>query len=434
MTDLEITEALERATSHLSSPPDLLDRVRVGGRRRRARRRTVLAAGLAAGLAGSTAGVWQVTRRPGGPQISSPLLDEPTRGDLRGDAAYLATVRATWLDHLRGVEVRGAPHVVWAGSLPLGGSVAAVVQRSATATVGRFTRPGRPPSERLPVRQIAYGWIGFVENGDRVISMEQLRTGTDISPVALTGAEHNQLVVLDDGRRIEMSDDFRYAQDGTVAREFQTLPPINDGAMVMITQPQTGRVRFALRSTAPGADGGRRVGLANYSALAESYGVRGGPVPLERTLPGWQVAWPTATPPPVPDRRQWDLDNHPGYDDPYGYQFGLGGDSWYIRGATHDRRPFVVQTLTLDDRRPRVFLIMDKPRFVGFADPRHPPIQARLPGDQGVVIAAEGAELCYRVRTGAWLPVGPDAALIPAASTQARATWPDGRSQSVPLN
>jgi hypothetical protein len=77
---------------------------------------------------------------------------------------------------------------------------------------------------------------------------------------------------------------------------------------------------------------------------------------------------------------------------------------------------------------------MDRPRFVGFADPRNPPIQVRLPGAQGVVIAAEGAELCYRVRTGAWLPVGPDAALIPAAATQARATWPDGRSQAVPLH
>ena len=422
MTDLEITEALERATSHLSSPPDLLDRVRVGGRRRRAQRRTVLAAGLAAGLAGSAAGVWEATRRPGGPQISSPLFDEPTRGDLRGDAAYLATVRATWLDHLGSeVEVRGAPHVVWAGSLPLGGSVAAVVQRGATAIVGRFSRPGRPP-----VRQVGYGWIGFVENGSRVISMEQLTTETDISPAALAGAGHDQLVVLDDGRRIEMSDDFTYTRDGTVARRFQTLP-LNDGAVVVITKPQAGRVRFALRSTAPGADGGRAVGLANLSDLADSYGVHGGPVPLERTLPGWEAAWPTATPPPVRDRRQWDLNNLQGYDDPYGYGFGLGGDSWYIRGATPDRRPFVVQTLALDDRRTRVFLIMDKPRFVGFADSRNPPIQVPLPGGQGRVVAAAGAELCYRVKTGAWLPVGPDAALIPAAATESRVTWPDGR-------
>jgi hypothetical protein len=174
------------------------------------------------------------------------------------------------------------------------------------------------------VRQVAYGWIGFVEDGNRVISIEQLRTETDISPAALAGAGHDQLVVLDDGRRIEMSDDFTYTPDGRVARQFQTLPPY-EGAVVVITKPQTGRVRFALRSTAPGADGGRRVGLANYSALAESYGVRGGPVPIERTLTGAETAWPTATAPPVRDRRQWDLDNLPGYDDPYGYGFGLGG-------------------------------------------------------------------------------------------------------------
>lgn len=430
MTDLEIRAALERATSHLSSPPDLLDRVRTGGRRRQVRRRTVLAAGLAAGVAGSTAGVWQLTRRPAGQQISSAFLDGPTQGDLRGDAAYLARVRAAWLDHLGGeVEARGVPHVVWAGRLALGGSLAAVAQRSVTEVVSRFSRPGQPP-----VEQIGYGWIGFVENGRQVISMEQLLTETDIASAALAGAQLNQLVVLDDGRRIEMSDDFTYSRDGTVSRRFHPVA-FADGAAQVTTGPQTGRVRFALRSTEPGADGGRSVGLANLSALAESYGVRRGPDRIERTLAGWEGVWPTAAPPPITDRGQWDLSNHDGYDDPYGYRFGLGGNTWYIRGATPDRRPFVVQTLTLDDRRPRLFLIMDQPTFAGFVDQRRPlPIQVRLPDGQGIVIAAEGAELCYRVRTGAWLPVGPDVALVPAAATQAQVTRAGRGPQVVALS
>jgi hypothetical protein len=192
-------------------------------------------------------------------------------------------------------------------------------------------------------------------------------------------------------------------------------------------------VRFALRSTAPGADGSRGVGLANYSALAEAYGQR-------RTRPGTHPAGlgdRLAVGDATADRRsRADLDNVDGYTDPYGYAFGRGGRSWYIRGATPDRRPFVVQTLTLDDRRPRVFLIMERePRFPGFADPRGPmPVQVRLPGAQGIVIACQGAELCYRVKAGAWLPVGPDAALVPAAATRARATRPGGRSTTVDLH
>ncbi|MEV4410200.1 hypothetical protein AB0J66_49245, partial [Actinoplanes sp. NPDC049598] len=52
MTDTDIRQALTRATDHLESPPDLLDRVRAGGRRRVVRRRTLIGGGLAVGAAG----------------------------------------------------------------------------------------------------------------------------------------------------------------------------------------------------------------------------------------------------------------------------------------------------------------------------------------------------------------------------------------------
>jgi hypothetical protein len=53
MTDTDIRDALTAATRHIAAPPDLLDRVHAGGRRRVVRRRTVLAAGLATAAAGA---------------------------------------------------------------------------------------------------------------------------------------------------------------------------------------------------------------------------------------------------------------------------------------------------------------------------------------------------------------------------------------------
>jgi hypothetical protein len=430
MTELQIAEALERATAGVTSPPDLLDRVRAGGRRRQVRRRVVLGAGLAAVAAGSVAGAWRLGERGGGELIPSPLLDGPTRGNLAHDEKYLAKVRRAWSRHLAGNQVLGEPHVVWAAELPLGGTVAAVTQRTPTLVAGHFSRPGQPS-----VEQVGYGLIGFVEDAGRVISLEQLLTETDISPAALVGKARDQLVVLDDGRQIEVADTLmRWSDDGKVSRLFTPLA-FRDGGVVHLPGPQTAGVRFALRSVRPGADGGRSVGLANYSALAESYGHGPSiPAPIERTLPGSAAVWPGVTPPAVADRQQWDVHNLPGYDDPYGYHVGQSAPTWYIRGATPDKRRFVVQTVGLDDPIQRLFLILKGVTFLSEIRPDTLlPIRVRLPGDQGIVVADQEAALRYRVRTGAWLPVAGDAALLPAAATEVEVVKAGGRAVVVRL-
>jgi hypothetical protein len=236
----------------------------------------------------------------------------------------------------------------------------------------------------------------------------------------LTGPAFDVLVVIDDGRTVEFSPDLTYGADGSVRRTFRPLVFDRDGAAV-----RQGRAP-ALRS------GGQRVDLANLTALAE--GRRGEPRPrtLDRPLPGSAAAWP-ADPP-----EDWDLRNDDRYDDRYGYHVHSGdAAAWFIRGATADGYRLSVQSLTAGDRPDRLFLLLGRPDktpepvYLGTPDPRAAlPVRVRLPGSQGVVVAAERATLRYRVRTGPWLPVGGDAALLPAAATEAEVTRP-GRTPVI---
>jgi hypothetical protein len=108
LDDLPIAE-VARA---LDCSEDLLDRVRAGGRRRVVRRRTLLAAGLTTVVAGSAAGVVLSAGGGGAAPVASPLLDDPTRGDLRRDREFRDQVHAVWRDHVGGIAVRGEPHLV----------------------------------------------------------------------------------------------------------------------------------------------------------------------------------------------------------------------------------------------------------------------------------------------------------------------------------
>jgi hypothetical protein len=412
MTDTDIRDALAAATRHITAPPGLLDRVRAGGRRRVVRRRTLVAAGLATAAAGAGAGVWWGPG--GGDDVAPPAsdrLDRPTRGDLAGDTGYLAAVRNEWRRYVgSGMPTRGEPHVVWAGRTPAG-PVALVAQR---------TRPVVVPG----AGQIEYGLTGWATPGGdgapRVESMESMLTGARNAAGVLAGG--GLLVVLDEAGPVGFSPDLEYRADGAIRRTFRPVAFDADGAAVL-RGPEP-----ALR-----AAGGARVDLARITALAA--GERSEPFVrmLERTLPGGAAVWPAAG--GVPDG--WDLRGVPGYEDDFGYHLFHAGDvTWLLRGATADGRRFVVQTLTVGDRRDRLFLLLGvpEPAYLGTVDPSAPlPVRVRLPDGRGVVVAAESAALRYRAGRGPWLPVRGDAALLPAAATEAEVTRPGRPPQRVPL-
>ena len=417
-TDTDIRAALADATDDLDAAPDLLHRVREGGRRRVVRRRTLLAAGAATVTAGSAASVLlSGDRGPDTPDVASRFLDDPTRGDLRDDKAFRAEIREVWNRHVAGIPgLRGEPHVIWAGST-FGMRAAAVAQRIRQRVVSE-------------AGQIAYGVMGFVEQtpaGIEAISLEEMTTSVEIAPAVLLGSQSVVLLALDDGRGLEYSPDRDYSADGRVRRTFEPLRFDRDGAAVLFTVPQSNWIRIGLRAGRPGADGGRSVHLANLSRLVQD---RKPPaswrsVRLDRLLPGGSRDWPEA----------WHLATHDGYSDPYGFDYPVHNVECRIRGVAGGAR-FALETVTLDDLRTRLFLMVDRPepRFQGFVDlAARLPIQVRLPGSRGIVVAAEGATLRYRAGGGSWLPVRGDAALLPDAATEVEVTPPGGRSGTVVL-
>jgi hypothetical protein len=302
--------------------------------------------------------------------------------------------------------------VTWAGRTPAG-PVALVAQR---------TRP-RVVSD---LGQIEYGLTGWVTpdaGGGRVDSMESLLTGAANAAAVL--AAPGVLVVLDEGGPVAFSPDLGYGPDGAVRRSFRPVRFGADGAAVL-RGPEP-----ALRT-----GGGARV---DHVRVTPAAGERTEPrvTIAESTLPCAAAAWPAGG--GVPDG--WDLRGDGRYDDVFGvHLFRTGDVMWFLRGATADGRRFVVQTLTVGDRRDRLFLLLGRPDerpepvYLGTVDPAAPlPVRVRLPGRQGVVVAAESAALRYRAGAGAWLPVSGDAALLPAAATEAEVTRPGRPPQRVPL-
>ncbi|WP_433718716.1 hypothetical protein ACQP2Y_30820 [Actinoplanes sp. CA-051413] len=420
MTDTDIRTALEHATGDLRTPPDLLDRVRAGGRRRVVRRRTVLAAGLATIAAGGTAGALISGGDGGAAPVASPLLDHPTRGDLKNDAAFLDRVRKAWRDHLGGVSVRGEPHIAWAGLAPHDSRVAVVAQRV-------------PQRVASPIGQISYGLTGFVEqtpDGLHVISLEEMLTGATNATAALLGPDRNVLMVLDDGRGIRYSPAVAYTERGKISRTFTPLDfRTHDGVAFEATAQSRTLIQVALRADVPDSQGDRSVGLVNLSRLVEDAG-RGAP-PAGTARRARLLAGPASEADDL-----WDLAGRDGYDDRYGYRITPPpGDTWILRGTTADGRRFVVQTLTSTDDRVRLFLSLGTPEPVlrGFPDSAAPlPVQVRLPDGQGVVVAATG-RLRYRVAGGTWLPISGDAALLPAAAGEVEVTTARGQAVRVRL-
>ncbi|MEV6488950.1 hypothetical protein AB0M20_10000 [Actinoplanes sp. NPDC051633] len=399
MTDLDVPrvrDALDRATGHLDAPPDLLDRVRAGGRRRVVRRRTLLGAGLAVAAGGSVAGARLL--RNGGPEVMpvSNRLDRPTRGDLAGDEDYLRRVRAAWRQH-NGDELRfvGEPHVTWAGRTPAG-PVALVAQRL-------------PPRVVSPVGQVEFGLTGFVGTVDGRPAAgvtEQMLTEAANSPAFLAGPRRDVLVVVDDDRPVSYSSAVRWDDQGRAVRTFRPLAFTN-GASVSTVPAQSDGLSIGLRS------GDEGVGLINMGE------VRWTPMPtLVRTLGGASS--------------DWDVVAMDGYEDRYGYPTPPLVREWRIAGASPDGRPFVVQTL-VTGRTVRTFaFVTPQPVLIGVAEsPKR--LEVRLPAGLGWVVAEEGASIAYRVGAGDWIPVTGDAALLPPAATQWRVTRGGARPAVVRL-
>ncbi|MER7334875.1 MULTISPECIES: hypothetical protein [unclassified Micromonospora] len=432
INDSDVRAVLHRVTDGLTGPPTLLDDVRRGGRRRLLRRRVVLAAACAAVLAVPVGGALRLSHDGPAVEVASPLFDEPTRGDLAGDEGYLRQAREAWQQRMReaDADLPGEPHVVWAGSTPAG-PAAYVVQRAISKSV-----VWEPPGERV------IGLAAFVEptaDGPQVMRVESLsEAGTDgNSQAVLLGPSRDVLVLLDFGDPVEFSPTLRYAADGRIERTFQRVT-FRDGAAVLSVPSQHGKVTVAL--SRPPVSLRNAVHISNASQILFPDG-QSSPQPrqLTHTLPGAQRAWG-----PEPARQAalaaHDTDPLAAYIDAGGTHREGDAPRLTVYGATPDGRRLLLQTIQYDDDPARVIALLTRGNAPfqaaasGFADWQAPlPVRLRLPDAQGVLVAAEGATLSYRVGAGRWQDAGRDAALLPADATDVRVTAADGEIATVPV-
>ena len=432
MTDLDIREALDRATRHLSPPPDLLDQVRHGGRRRVVHRRTVLGAGLAAVFGGSATGALQIAGRPAPPDEPTGfwLLDAPTRGDLAGDKQFQRRVRETWLRHQDGSEKfppdATPPHVVWAGTTPAG-PAAYLAQRA-------FMEDG---TERR-IEALA-GFVQTTAAGLEVVDPRvslNSRPDQRLVPAVVIGGSLDVLIVIDAGLAATYSTGFRYATDGRVERTFAPVP-FAGGAAVLRVPSQQGRITVALRPDP--ADAPYVVDMVNAQYLKDASGLENATSYQERDLPGAATVWPkTRTQEQSAQDGEWHDKALAPYTDVGGYGKTSIARPWRIRGVTPDGRRLWVETLTVWDEPARVFAVIGRadatPRvaYGGLMRPGDPlDVSVRLPDRQGVVVAAADAVLRYRSGAGRWVRVEGDAALLPDGATEVEVTRRDGRPTRV---
>lgn len=430
MTDTDIRDALDRATRHLNTAPDLLDKVRAGGRRRVVRRRSVLGAGLAAALAGSTAGALRLGRDEPPPELLGTwLLDEPTRGDLADDEEFLRGARAAWRRYHQAAEfapqVLGEAHVVWAGSTPAG-PAAFLAQ-----------------AEKVEGVQPLQLYVGFVESiagGLRVVDPAITVTPTaqeQVIPAALLGGSLDVLVVIDCEVPMRYSTEPRYAADGRLDRTFQPVR-FSDGAAVLRVPPQGDRISIALRLDPDLTD--TNVDLLNVDRVKALTGVEQSEVDHinQRALPGAEVAWSADPATAQHELSRWRDEALRPYFDVGGFGKTSTMPMWWIRGATPDGRRLWVETLTVWNDPARVVAVLGRPgaepRVVyGGVMAKTSPVQValRLPDKQGVVVAAKDARMRYRTGGGSWQAVSADAALLPDATTEVEVTPRGGRATRV---
>ncbi|SBT48795.1 hypothetical protein [Micromonospora narathiwatensis] len=422
-----VRRALTVTADGVRPPADLVDRVRRGGRRRVRRRRT-LAGALAVLLLAGLAGAVQWGRAPAPAQLADVpelLLDQPTRGDLAHDRAYLDRVVATYertRDDTPLVGLRltrspaGPPHVTWAGNTPAG-PAAAVVQRM------------RGDGGKLSV------FIRFIGT-DRAGRPEPVgagifATGFD-SWAFLTGPDRSVLVILDVGDDVEWSRERTYLADRVTRTDWRPVT-FADGAAVVKVPPQRNRYSVAIRD---GSGTYLRIGnLTDPTVIPNDPGL------------GWHTppggGWPASRPalfPVAPHGAGLDLEETVpmflGKGDNGGEHELIGpatGLDWMAYGRTERGELFVAAD---------VRFVGDPTRTVVYIEPldsTHPrfgpvisvygdevdatatlPVAVRLPDERGWLVARKDATLSYLDQHGRWQSAGRHAALLPATTTRVR--------------
>ena len=243
MNTTELSAHLRDATDGLTTRPDFADAVLRGGRRRRARRRlTVAASVLAVAAVAATATI--VTQREDAPvPVADVRLTMPTKGDLAGDQAFLDEARAVWERDLPIApeardryydDLRGEPHVYWAGNTPAG-RAAIVLQQVYVHPNSQVIEKGLRTAEGLVAVDPGDGRFKLVNT--RMIGVDAVPGQADYYRF---GQDDRTLLVVDRGRPLHYDLAPVYAEDAEEIRfEWQRAEP--DNGVAVLTAPLRGR-------------------------------------------------------------------------------------------------------------------------------------------------------------------------------------------------
>ncbi|HEU5110535.1 MAG TPA: hypothetical protein VFT95_18495, partial [Micromonosporaceae bacterium] len=364
-------------------------------------------------------------------------LDGDTRGNLSGDERYLADVLAVYrvarVEPERFAETRpvGQPRVLWAAHTPAG---------RAAAVGQRFTLPEEDDATAILVNFFADGRNGRPSAVTGTWNVE----GEAETLAFVAGADRSELVVLDPGAPIEVSEGFSYG-GGQVVRTGWAEVPAVDGAATRRLAPgrsYTLAVRYA--------NGGEQIRIANAGPARAS--------DLEPGL-GWRDppdgSFPAARPAFFPLGGTPEVSRDaastvcsaavamplPGEAD----SWAEVGVDWLAAGRRANGDMVVACDVRVGNDRVRTVAVVvnegggGRPPGEAFGV-SHVfgnvvdrtavlPVAVPLPGAAGWVVAKKGAVLRYRLGDGAWTDAGADAALLPPEAT---AVSVDGREVPLP--
>lgn len=462
MDTTELTRVLRDATAGVEPRPGFTAAVVRGGKRRKARNRIVLATGATAvtALVGTGTYVLWPDPSPGIDQAADGRLSQPTAGDLAGNTALVNNAARAWRDGVsrswnadRGIfdDLRGTPHVYWAGTTP-GGPAAVVMQRAYLHPHGNLS-----PSE-FNTFQTLVGLV-TIDPADGVLKLvyDQYQPG-GFAPGGYFqfGVGDRTVLVVDQGTPLFFSPAPIIGTDGRITRDWQPMPVSGGVAMAQApggTDPKD--LRVLARATRPAPDDKNVEGILHIEP-ASGYlkFVKEGAAALDTGDPNadprlrWHDAGArlmraglTYEIVPADPAEFWaDALNRAGATDIGGSSRAWG--SWHVLAGLPDGRAALVGEISFDRKPSRIYAVLLKAdgtvdRVVpgDTVDRSRPlPVRLRLPDTQDWIVADYGATLRYRTNPNLpWRDTTPNAALLPNNTVQVELTKPGSAPQVIEL-
>lgn len=224
-----LTRAFHDATEDVTPRQGFTAAVVRSGRRRMIRKRALVAAGAAAitAIAGTGTYVLWPDAKPGEVQVADPLT-QPTGGDLAGDSEFIETAVRAWRQELprsRDLygsafkDLRGQPHVFWAGNTAAG-PTAVVAQQAAIPDPGGG--PGRVGQDWITT---AFGLVATDPADGRLkLVGVSLQTRPQVAAGFLYGPDDRTVLIVAGSSPIYLATPRHDDPNGKIIRGWRRIP------------------------------------------------------------------------------------------------------------------------------------------------------------------------------------------------------------------